>query len=137
MIDLSDFIGIPFRAGGRDRSGCDCWGLLRLIYRERLGLELPSFDGYQEPVSAQSSALIQANRGDWQLVASRADWDVGRAVPGELDAVLFTVGGRPNHIGVVVAPGQMIHSAAGKDSCREAFTSPTWRSRIEGFYRAC
>lgn len=126
MIDLSEYIGIPFLAGGRDRAGCDCWGLLRLIYQERMGLLLPAYTGYDDPLSAQAAALIQEGRTDWQVVES----------PEPMDAVLFKVAGRPNHIGLVVAPGQMIHSAAGKDSCIESYNRPLWRSRIEGFYRA-
>src|SRR5512134_1374594 len=39
------YVGIPYLDHGAARSGCDCWGLVRLIYRERTRIELPSYAG--------------------------------------------------------------------------------------------
>ena len=44
-MSLSNFVGIPHADLGRDRAGCDCYGLLRLVYAEDLGIALPSFTG--------------------------------------------------------------------------------------------
>lgn len=38
------YLSIPYRAGGRDWSGCDCYGLVRLILKEEKGIELPLFE---------------------------------------------------------------------------------------------
>jgi len=38
-----EFVKIPFLINGRSKSGCDCWGLYRLIVLERSGVELPEY----------------------------------------------------------------------------------------------
>lgn len=124
-MDLAEYVGIPFRTLGRDREGCDCYGLVRLVYRERLGIELPAFTDYHETLSAETAALIAAERRLWREVAEPAPYDV----------LLFRVDGAPQHIGLVAQPGWMLHTTRGKHSCLERYTRPYWRARIDGFYR--
>ena len=124
-MNVSDYIGIPYRAEGRDRAGCDCYGLVLLVYRERLGITLPDHLGYGDPLSQAAADKVAEGRRDWQAVEAPAPGDV----------VLFRVEGQPHHIGLVIHPGWMLHSAAGKNSCIERYTRPYWRPRIEGFYR--
>jgi len=40
---INDYIGLPYRVNGRDRSGVDCYGLILLVARDRLGVELPDW----------------------------------------------------------------------------------------------
>ena len=35
------YVGIPYAPGMSSRDGCDCWGLVRLVYREEFGTLLP------------------------------------------------------------------------------------------------
>lgn len=122
---MDRYVGIPYRAEGRDWWGCDCWGLVVLVYRERLGIELPTHAGYVDPLSADAADAVSTGKLAWRPVES----------PQPMDGVLFRIKGRPHHIGLVIREGWMLHTAAGKDSCIEPYTRPYWSARVEGFYR--
>ena len=121
---MDQYVGIPYLAEGRDWLGCDCWGLVVLTYRERLGIELPSHAGYIDPLSAEAAATVAVGKLAWQQVES----------PLPMDVVLFRVNGQPHHIGLAIRDGWMLHTVAGKDSCIESYTRPYWSARVEGFY---
>jgi cell wall-associated NlpC family hydrolase len=43
MIDVNDYIGIPFRSMGRGKDGLDCYGLVKLMWYELRGITLPDW----------------------------------------------------------------------------------------------
>jgi cell wall-associated NlpC family hydrolase len=50
---VEQYIGIEFRDLGRDRDGCDCWGLVRLVILKQARVELPSLaTGYVSEANA-------------------------------------------------------------------------------------
>jgi cell wall-associated NlpC family hydrolase len=52
------FIGIPYRDKGRDRAGCDCWGIVKLALAEMAGIALPDYsDAYTRAGDHTSVAL--------------------------------------------------------------------------------
>lgn len=122
---MDRYVGIPYRAEGRDWAGCDCWGLCVLVFREQLGITLPNYSGYSDPLSAEAAALVAQGRQAWQPVAR----------PQPFDVVLFRVNGQPHHIGLIIREGWMLHTVAGRDSCIESYQRPYWAARLEGFYR--
>lgn len=112
---------------GRDRRGLDCWGLLRLVYAERLGIVLPAYEGAPDDAEcAETGALIVREAKTW--------WGRVRD-PAPFDAVLFRVGVWPAHVGVVVGPGRMLHIARDDAAKIESWDGPLWCRRLVGFYR--
>jgi cell wall-associated NlpC family hydrolase len=96
------YVGLPYRAGGRERDGLDCWGLIRLIYREQLGIDLPEIPGIVkgDQLSISREILDQCLSG----------W-VEQPKPTELCAVGMTRKGAIHHGGVWTEAdgGKIIH----------------------------
>lgn len=77
------YLEIPFRERGRDRSGVDCWGLVRLIYAERHGIPLPSFDGvYRHTTDTSIGPVIREQAMTWEPVEAPQEGDVA-VIPGD------------------------------------------------------
>ncbi|MCQ8781728.1 NlpC/P60 family protein [Mangrovibrevibacter kandeliae] len=103
------FVGIPYRAGGHDRSGASCYGLVAIVYDEMLRLELAR----------------EVDPGAWR--------EVEKGTEQPLDVVLLRE--RPWHLGLVVQRGRMLHMPEGKTSVVEPYTTGRHASRVSGLYR--
>ena len=122
----NDYIGIPYKIGGRDRSGCDCWGLACLILEERYGADI---DKYIYSDLDAGYELIKKEKAHFEKIDSEP-------IPGDL--VLFKIMGKFYHVGVVVGkPDErnMLHTLINHDSALDRYNGPKWASRIEGVYR--
>lgn len=127
---VGGYVGIPYQTHGRDRAGCDCWGLIALVMRERFDRHLPDYPGL-DWYQGQDARLVGA---DAAAYASRFQTvEPGSEVSG--DAILIRMRGAPLHVGLVITPGVMLHSHEDADSCVESYRTATWERRILGFYR--
>lgn len=116
--NMDEFVGLPWLERGRDRDGLDCWGLLALVFAERLGIELPSFsDDYQTTADAEAvTGLIDGHMEPWRPI------EAGQERAG--DALLMSMGGRPRHVGVVVSPGHVCTSRTARARSLKAIAHP-------------
>ena len=123
------YIGLPFMDHGRDRSGLDCWGLVRLALSEQFGIALPSFaKEYSRATAVKNiSRLVERETRKWRRV------EAGREQLG--DVIVLRLRGAPVHVGLVLGDGQMLHVESGIDSAIERYRGPRWADRISGFYR--
>lgn len=121
------YIGIPYQNKGRDFLGIDCWGLVRLVYSEQYGINLPSFsDNY----ISESTEIIQ------ELIAQyKEGWDV-TTTPEQGDVILFNVLGTLSHVGIYLGNNSFMHAREGKGTVVvESTTSREWQKRIAGYYK--
>lgn len=82
------YIGIPWLLGGRDKSALDCWGLLRLLYRQEYGIELSTYaNGTAETIT---EVLSSGAVDKWHSVET----------PQEGDAVAIGRGDTFSHVGI-------------------------------------
>ena len=127
MSWTDDFIDIPFLPNGRDRNGLDCWGLIYLVYKERLNIELPQYKDIfidQSIASLKKVAhVMRRERGKWQKVD----------IPKENDMIMLRTGKYTWHVGIVIDRRNMLHIMSGIDSVVEEFTGIQWKNRIEEY----
>lgn len=125
------FVGLPWLAGGRDMAACDCWGLVRLVYRVVLKVELEAFDDRYATTEerAEIAALIAGEKivGKWREIAPGAEAD--------FDVIVFNCFGHESHVGLIAGRGMMLHATQGRLSGLERYLEGKWRPRIRGFYR--
>ncbi len=128
-IWLGHYIGLPFKEHGRERTGLDCWGLVRLVLAEQFGFHVPSYvaDYTRTTDAASISKLISREALDWRSVA-RGDESLG-------DVLVMRMRGQPMHVGLVAGDGQMLHVERGVNSALERYTGARWASRIDAIYR--
>lgn len=138
---VANYCGIPFKELGLDRSGCNCWGLARLVLSEQCGIDLPSYVGGYSGISKADASdikrLIEGGlRSDgWVELDWRDGDNVNWGCIKSFDGILLRIEGRPIHMAVMVAPRLMLHTMVGEDSHPERVDDLRWRNRISGFYR--
>lgn len=130
MMHWTDkYIGLPYLDLGRERRGCDCWGLACIIYREELAISLPDYLGYASTDErAEIAALVDGATSSplWLPVSGQAM---------AFDIALFRRGRMTSHIGIVVSHGLMLHMADADQSRIEHYNSGHFGPRLVGHYR--
>lgn len=126
-MDLTKFIGLPYKDHGRSREGMDCWGMCVLFYREVFQVELPLLtDEYLSAEDGESVAgCVDKARVRWLEVQE----------PEFGDVLLFRIMGWPTHVGIYIGNGDFLHALKGSNSCIDRIRSLTWKSRHIRTYR--
>lgn len=71
-MKMEDYITIPYREGGRDHGGADCWGLVGLVYQNETGKQLPFFPNAPSLSTAEKRFRILAKPEDLCIVHMRS-----------------------------------------------------------------
>lgn len=120
------YIGIPFLDKGRDTDGIDCWGLVRLVYKQEYNIDLPSFSSdYEADDTERMRDLFAQYKEGWEQIDE----------PVEGCIVLFNILGVESHMGIAISSAHFLHARDKYTSAIESFDSVSWRNRITGFYK--
>lgn len=127
-MDINDLILTPYRDGGRDASGYDCFGLLQEVCRRR-GVRIPElpFSSFSERGEARHNEVIAAiTFNGWMPILK----------PTAGCAVAIRFGKWVSHCGAVLDDGERFIHAVDEESgiCIERLDSKVWERRIAGFY---
>jgi hypothetical protein len=124
-MNYNKYIGLPYATNGRDESGIDCWGLVRLFYKQEYNIELPSYtEEYDGAYDTRILGMMDLYKNNWSQVQQP---EVG-------SVIVFNILGEPFHVGVYIGDDKFIHARDGMDSVVESVNSPRWSKRIEGYY---
>lgn len=126
------YIGIPFKDDGLDLRGCHCFGLVRLVLRERAGIDLPSYSetDANDLLAAAKHFRAGAGSDDWRKVETgfRAfDCVLMTAMTGTTRVV--------GHVGVLISPSRVLHVWEKTDSIHMPLDHPRLQQRVVGIYR--
>lgn len=128
---VGDYHHIPYVPHGRDATGLDCWGLVRLIYKERFEIDLPDladrYAGTENKDGAALAAVVAEVKQDWREIGK------GRERLG--DVIVLRCAGEPMHVGLIVGDGMMLHTQRRSGVSLEVWDGIKWRNRVVGFYR--
>jgi len=98
------YIGIPFVDNGDDFNKCDCFGIVRLFYKEELNISIFKHEGNQHSIKRAVLEFLQESRINWQVVQEPKLYDV------------IAMAHDPNHpkiiqhFGIYIGDGKMIHT---------------------------
>jgi cell wall-associated NlpC family hydrolase len=108
--EISKFFGLRYRLGGEGRSGIDCSALIKQVYSEVFGINLPR------------SSREQSRLGSLDPV------DQDELQTGDL---LFFGPGRKrvNHVGMYLAGGHFLHAARSEGVTISRLDNGYWKSR--------
>ena len=123
------YVGIPFISGGRDESGCDCYGLVRLILKNEYKIFLPILNGdYTNALNVEETK---------RLFFDNVPLLCGEKIeaPEEKAVALMNMGGRLCHVGLYAGDDSIIHSRHKVGVVCERLSSPQLTGRVEGWYR--
>jgi len=123
------YVGIPFVSGGRGVSGCDCYGLVRMVLADQFGYALPPLetDYNNALVIAETEPVLRAQMP--LLAGERLE----TAEPGAVAVIRFR--GLPSHVGVFVDDAYILHTLANIGAHIVRADAAILRGGIEGVYR--
>ena len=130
MINFKRYIGIPFLDTGRTKEGADCWGLIKLIYKETIDVDIPEYYISCDDVTCIAETVDRDLKTKWERQVN----------PEPLDVVTFKglVEGMPfliTHVGIYIGDNKLIHAVRDNTSAAVRTDRGFWAGRIEGFYR--
>mgnify|MGYP003133106003 CR=1 FL=1 len=104
---VEEYRGRPFERGAAGPSSYDCYGLCRAVLRDRWSVDAPSLDDvHLQDVEGRLAAATAGDGAFWREVE-----DAPRG--GDVLAFLDPGPRHELHVGIVIAPGWMIHARRG------------------------
>jgi cell wall-associated NlpC family hydrolase len=127
------YIGLPYKSLGRSLRGVDCYGLVYLVYKHELNIDLPKIDiGYQNGLNSEEVAPV-FEKGINSFLSDYTFKKVNDFK--SFDLLLYRRSGYISHIAICLNDKQFLHADLGSRSCIENINHKYWVHRLVGVYR--
>jgi len=104
---IEQYIGIPFEDRGQSMDSADCYGLVRLIYSQELGIKIPEFHSSCTDTRRIWQDYIKQISEHWELVIDYQKYDVlAFAYDPQHPRIV-------QHFGIYLGDGMMLHTLQG------------------------
>ncbi len=120
------YIGIPFESRGRTADACDCYGLLMLVYKDQLDVDLPSLLLYDSTIQRKTMSNMMKTQ---PMLIGFESVAVDEVAP--LDVLVIRQVGFDCHIGIVLDAKRILHTEAGKGVVVEDIARPHIKPRVK------
>lgn len=127
------YMRIPFKDHGRDYDGCDCGGLVWLVYHKELGINLPDWRSMYSCTTIEHSTELQ-NTVSTMLGENSIEVPLDERQP--FDVISMRIRGADIHVGLVVNRNYFMHIWHGVTTVSvERFDSIMWKNAVTGCFR--
>ena len=126
-LDIVDrYLGVAYKHHGRDLAGLDCWGLIKMIYKD-LGYDLLDIETYdKEWVSKGANFFVENYHLQWERVVH----------PELFNVVMFkNKDGVACHAGLYLKEGIMIHASDRAGVVLIRINTVGNGKQFDGFYK--
>lgn len=125
---VTNYLGLPFRDGGRGPDAYDCWGLVKAVYRD-FGLEVKDYIVSCWDTLAISDAMTDRSSGCWVKI--------DEPMPPCVVTMRIDVRhpGLVNHVGIYIGCGRYLQALEKTGVVITRLDDIKFKRCIEGFYR--
>lgn len=137
MSKYDKYIGLEYVHQGRDFNGVDCYGLVRLVYKEELGIYLPN--DFEYTFDWRREGCDHIVEGLHKLVDGHSIVEVPKPYLYSIkpyDGVILYHTGRlkiADHMGIYLGDNKLLHINSKIKSMISRFDR--WEHRIHGVFR--
>jgi lipoprotein Spr len=118
LREVSNHIGVRYKRGGSSKSGMDCSGFVRFIYRHVFHVDLPYIAAYQSRLPIFDDIPFEELRTGDLIYFSRTPKKK-----------------KINHVGIYLADGEFAHAIEAKGITVSSLSEPHWKVRVKKIKR--